>query len=133
VHRVALPLVLIMAVLGGCASATSERDEAAAVVERFYTAVEQQDGAAACAQLSTATLLALESQSGLRCREVVTRLDLAGGEVAKTEIFVTNAKVDLSSDESAFLSRGPEGWRLSAVGCKPPARQDDPYACEAEA
>ena len=132
-HRVAVPLALLAAALAGCASAPSERDEAAAVVERFYTAVEQQDGATACEQLSTGTLLALESQSDLRCREVVTRLDLAGGEVERTEIFVTNAKVDMTTDEAAFLSRGPEGWRLSAIGCKPPVREDDPYACEAEA
>lgn len=131
--RVALALVLTAA-LAGCSAATAERDDAAAVVERFYAAVEQDDGAGACAQLATATLLSLESQSGLPCREVVTQLELAGGGVERTEIAVTAAKVDLTSEEAAFLSRGPEGWRLSAVGCKPPARpDDDPFTCEAEA
>lgn len=130
--RVALPLVLC-AVLSGCSSATSEREDPAAVVERFYAAVERDDGAAACEQLATATQLALESQSDEPCREVVTRLDLAGGDVARAEISVTAAKVDLSTEEAAFLSRGPEGWRLSAIGCKAPVRQDDPFACEVEA
>ena len=131
--RVALPLVLCAA-LAGCSSATSEREDAAAVVERFYAAVEQDDGSTACEQLATATVLALESQSGRRCREVVTRLDLAGGEVEQTEIAVTAAKVDLSSEEAAFLSRGPEGWRLSAIGCKPSTEPtDQPFGCEAEA
>ena len=130
--RVALALVVVAA-LAGCSAATSERDDAAAAVERFYAAVEQGDGAGACEQLSTATFLQLEAQSGLRCREVVTRLDLAGGEVAVTEIAATAAMVQLTSNEAAFLSRGLEGWRLSAVGCKPPARSEDPYSCEAQA
>ena len=131
--RVALALIAVAA-LSGCSAATAERDDAAAVVERFYAAVEKDDGAGACAALATATRLSLESQSGLPCREVVTQLDLAGGDVARTEIAVTAAKVDLTSDEAAFLSRGPEGWRVSAVGCKPPVRlDDDPYTCEAEA
>lgn len=119
--------------LAGCSAATSERGDAAGVVARFYAAVEHDDGAGACAQLATPTVLAIESQSGRRCREAVTRLDLAGGDVVETQIFVTAAKVDLTSEEAAFLSRGPQGWRLSAVGCKAPARQDDPCACQAEA
>ena len=132
-HLVALPLVLIATTAAGCGSAASERDDAAAVVERLYAALEQRDGGAACEQLSERTFLELESRSGLRCREVITQLDLAGGDVEKAEVVMTNAKVDLTGGESAFLSRGPEGWRVSAIGCKPPARSDDPYSCEVEA
>ena len=36
--------------------------------------------------------------------------------------------------ESAFLSEGTDGWKLSAVGCKPEKGRphNRPYECEAE-
>jgi hypothetical protein len=50
-------------------------------------------------------------------------------------VFVTNAKVELTGGDSAFLNREPAGWRLTAVGCK--AEQGDPkdtpLDCEVEA
>jgi len=51
------------------------------------------------------------------------------------EVFATNAKVDLSSGESAYLSPEPAGWKLSAIGCKPEEGKprDRPLDCEVEA
>ena len=48
---------------------------------------------------------------------------------------MTNAKADLSGGESAFLSREPDGWRLTAIGCKAETRKprDRPFDCELEA
>jgi hypothetical protein len=45
-----------------------------------------------------------------------------------------NAMVELSSGETAFLDQGEEGWRLSAIGCKPEGGKpaDRPYDCELE-
>jgi hypothetical protein len=125
-------LVLALAV-AGCATA-DDRDQARGVVQRFYHALEEGRGRDACTDLSAATVSQLEGQSGRRCARVVTRLDLEGGEVTRTEVFVTNAKVDLSSGESAFLGREPTGWKLSAIGCRPEQGkpQHRPLECEVE-
>ena len=120
--------------LAGCGR---DADVAAtqAVTERFFSALQSGDGEQACAQLSPHTRSELESQEQRSCREAVTELQLEGGRVATVEVYVLNAKVDLSSGEAAFLDQGREGWRLSAVGCKAedgkPA--DLPYDCELQA
>ena len=106
-----------------------------AVAERFFAAVQSGDGEQACAQLSPDTRAELESREQRACREAVTELQLEGGRVARVEVYVTNARAELSSGEVAFLDQGEEGWRLSAVGCtaedgKP---ADRPYDCELEA
>ena len=129
----ACTLLLAVLVLAGCGT-SDDRDQARATVERFYDAIRAERGEAACAELVDATVEALEDQSGQECREVVTRLDYGGGAVERTEVFVTNAKVDLRDDESAFLEREPEGWKISAVACRsaegrPRSR---PFECEAE-
>lgn len=127
----ALALALLPA---GCGTG-DDRDQARATVERFYDALRAGDGAAACAELGDSTIEQVESQSGQSCREVVTRLEYDGGAVLDVEVAINNAKADLRSGESAFLSREPDGWKLTAIGCKAadgkPA--DRPFDCEAEA
>jgi hypothetical protein len=123
------------AVLAGCGTSGDAR-ESRAVVERFYDALRQDDGSAACAQLSASAMQALESQSGQSCESAVTRLDYEGGAIERTQVFITSARVDLRGGESAFLDREPGlGWRISAVACK--AEQglpnDHPMECEAQA
>jgi hypothetical protein len=49
-------------------------------------------------------------------------------------VYVTNAVLDLADGERLLLGRSAEGWRLSAVGCKPrakPAGVPDQCALEA--
>jgi hypothetical protein len=131
---------LTIAALGlvlGIAGCGRSDDIAAAqsAAERFFSALQSGDGELACAQLSPDTRSELESQEQRPCREAVTELQLQGGRVARVEVYVTNAKVDLSSGEAAFLDQGEAGWRLSAVGCRSadgkPA--DRPYDCELQA
>jgi hypothetical protein len=54
--------------------------------------------------------------------------------VARAQVYITSAKVDLADGESAFLDRTPAGWKLAAVGCKPKGSKpaDRPYDCELE-
>ncbi len=126
-------LVVAVLVVAGCGTA-DDRDQARATVERFYDAIRAEDGQGACDELADATAEALEEQSGQDCREAITRLDYGGGAVVGTEVFVTNAKVDLRDDESAFLEREPEGWRISAVACRSAegSPRSRPFECEAE-
>jgi hypothetical protein len=105
------------------------------VTEGFFAAVEQGDGAAACARLSVDTRAQLESQEQRQCREAVTGLRLEGGAPTRIEVYETNAKADLPGGQSAFLSLTAQGWRLSAIGCEPEGGKpaDRPYDCEIEA
>jgi N-methylhydantoinase A/oxoprolinase/acetone carboxylase beta subunit len=118
----------------GCGTA-DDRADARAATERFYAAVANDDGAAACEELSEDTVKELESQSGQECAEAVTDLEYEGGSVVMVEVHATNAKADLSGGESAFLSPESGVWKLSAIACKPEAGKprDRPLDCEVEA
>ena len=134
-RRVATLLVLVAALaLGGCGVSDDEA-EVRDVATRFYTAIRDGDGDAACKLLSAETVKALEGQTGQKCDDVITRLQYDGGRVEAAVVYVTNAKVDLSSGESAFLGEEPDGWRLTGVACKPETGKprDRPFECEVEA
>jgi hypothetical protein len=126
--------IAAVAALAGCGT-SDDRAEARAAVERFYDAIRQERGEVACAELSGAAASALASQSEQPCPTAITELDYEGGAVVRVEVAVTSARVDLRGGESAFLDRGPEGWRISAAGC---TAQDGPPSvipmdCELEA
>ncbi len=128
------PLVLLAALLAGCGT-SDDRDQAEAVVERFYAAIDADEPQAACEELGDATLEQLESQTQQPCDAVIDGLEYEGGSIVKAEVYITNAKVDLDSGESAFLSREDDGWKLSAIACKAEKGKpaDRPFECEVEA
>ena len=129
-------LALLMLCLGatGCGRG-GDREQATQVAERFFSAVGSGDGATACAQLSPDTRKALEEDESKPCRDAIGGLSIDPGSPTKLELYLTNAKADLDNGESAFLSQTAEGWRLSAVGCKPGdgPPSDTPMDCELEA
>ena len=92
------------------------------------------DGDAACEQRSESLLEQVESQTQQSCEGVITRFEYEGGEIVGAEVYITNAKVDLRSGESAFLGREDDGWKLSAIGCKAEKGKpaDRPFECEVE-
>jgi hypothetical protein len=133
-----VPLVALLAVLVLVASAcgrSGARDDARGATEAFLAAYTAGDGEAACAQLSREARESLERAEGSPCPRAVTQLRLVPGQVARVEVYVTNARVRLSTGESAFLSEEAGGWRLTALGCRPedgaPTRH--PLTCELEA
>lgn len=124
--------LLVTAPLAGCGT-SDDRARAGDVVAAFERAVAAGDGRAACALLTTATAQQIASDEQQPCREAVTSLGLRGGRIDATEVYSTNAKVDLTSGESAFLSRQHAGWRISALGCTPSVKPADrPFDCEVE-
>jgi hypothetical protein len=129
-----LGLLLLCLGATGCGR-TADREQATEVAERFFTAVGAGDGVTACAQLGADTRKALEDDEGKPCRDAIGGLSLEAGTPTKLELYLTNAKADLDNGESAFLSLTAEGWRLSAVGCKPGSDppEDEPMDCELEA
>jgi hypothetical protein len=129
-----LPVLLAVALsLSGCGTA-DDRGQVRAAAQRFFVDLQRGDGAAACRELSEEAIKRLIQEEQAPCAEAVTRLHVAPGGVARVEVFVTNGKVDLVNGASAFLDRSPDGWKLSAVGCRPQGKPADrPYDCELEA
>jgi hypothetical protein len=124
--------VILLVGLAGCGR-SGDREDVRAVADRFFAAVESGDGEQACAQLSPDTRAEVESREQRDCRDAITELQLEGGSVVAVDVFVLNAIVELSSGETAFLSDGAEGWRLSAIGCQSQGKPSDrPYDCELE-
>jgi hypothetical protein len=122
---------LVCATAAGCGTGDRERD-AAAVVERFQSALERDDGAAACAELSASAASAAEQEEQAPCEEAIVRLELPR-DVApgKGRVYLRSASVELTGGGTTFLDEGPGGWEVSAAGCTPtsPGR---PYECELE-
>ena len=133
-RAITISLVLLCLSVTGCGR-SAERDRAAAVTERFFAAVENDDGAAACAELAADTRKALEDDEQKPCREAIGSLQIEPGALSSVELYLTNGKADLDNGDSVFLSLTSDGWRLSAVGCKPGAgpSEDEPMECELEA
>ena len=96
--------------------------------EAFYRALGEGDGTAACALLTPATRSELEQSSGKACDQAILEelSDAPGDEHEVVEVFETMAQVRWH-DETVFLTRMPEGWRVLAAGCRP--RAGDPYDC----
>jgi hypothetical protein len=127
---VSLLLLLLLAGLGlGCGA--SDRAPRA-TAERFQTALADRDGAAACAELSAATVSKLEQQAKHPCARAILGLHLpAGARVADTSVYVTSASVSLADGDTLFLDEASDGWEVSAAGCRP-TRSDLPFDCELE-
>ena len=134
-----MPVRAITLALGAClvlaapgCGASDRTSDAAAVAERFHSAIGREDGGAACAELSEETASALEQQEDAPCEEAVLGLELPGeGTAAKTDVYVTTASVVLAEGGATFLDEGSQGWKVSAAGCTPTA-PNLPYDCELE-
>jgi hypothetical protein len=129
-RRTSIALLLGTLLLCGCGQSNARR-EVRTVTDRFYTAVQGGDGATACAQLSQDTVKELEQQEKKACDSAVGALGLAPARVAAIEVYLTNAKVDLSNGASAYLDWTSAGWRISALGCRPTQGnpQQQPMGC----
>jgi hypothetical protein len=131
-----LPAAIALAVLAavavaGCGTAERERD-VAEVVERFHAALEQEDGAAACEELSEETQTEFEGLLKQPCEEAILTLELPkGGRPVNARVYETSAAVDLAGGGTDFLDEGSQGWTISAAGCEPTA-PDQPYRCQLE-
>jgi hypothetical protein len=126
-----LTTACLAAAAAGC-GAGQEDERAAAVAERFYAAVSAKDGSRACAQLSESTVSELEKEEMAPCHEAVTDLQLVGASAQSSTVYVSSARVSLRGGDDVFLDRTPEGWKVSAAGCKPEPGEEQPEDCELE-
>ena len=130
-RRVLLLAAVLTLPLAACGTGARERD-AAAVAESFHAALERGDGQAACDQLSEEAVSKLEQQEGKPCDKAILTMKLQkGGAAAVRRVEVTSAYIGLAGGAD-FLDEGPEGWKISAAGCKPKSVPDHPYDCEVE-
>jgi hypothetical protein len=126
-------LAVVATSVGGCGQ-SEDREQIRDVAAGFAVAVGDGDGGAACELLTEATAEELEEQEGEPCESAVLQLRLDPGAVAHVRVYVTNGQATYDTGESSYLDRGPDGWRLSAIGCrfddgKPQSR---PATCEAQ-
>jgi hypothetical protein len=129
VRRAALSIGVL--VLAGCGRG-GDRAAVRSVTERFLTAYQEDRGGTACAALGEDTRAELVSQEGTACADAVGSLQLDGGMVTRVVLDVDGALVELSSGERAFVSRTTNGWRLTAVGCRPTDGPPDRYPMDCE-
>jgi hypothetical protein len=127
------PLVavsLLAAGLAGCGQ-SDDRDTVQATAQGFLVALAADQNEAACEALSSDTVKELESQEGAPCPEAIGKVELEGGNVVDVEVSVTNAKVELATGESMFLSEQADGWKITALGCRSAGKPaDEPFDCE---
>jgi hypothetical protein len=128
--RVAVPAVVLAVLAGGCGG-SGARSDVRAVSQGFLQALGQKDGAAACRALSDQARAHLENEEGKPCAQAIGGLGLRASAVGRVQVYMTSAKADLRDGDSLFLSQGPDGWRLDAIGCTPSAGKpaDRPYNC----
>jgi hypothetical protein len=111
--------------LSGCGVGGSER-EARAVTDSFLTAIGNRDGHAACAQLSRDTVKKIIESDQKPCEEAILDLKLQGASAGSVRVYVNSARATVAGGDRLYLDRGPNGWKISAAGCKPqPDRQPD--------
>jgi hypothetical protein len=127
----ALFACLLALAVAGCG--TGERaDDVAAVADRFHAALASGDGRAACDELSEETASKLEQEEHRPCEEAILGLALPrGGTVADQRVEMRSAYAGLAEGSADFLDEGPDGWKVSAAGCRE-VTPERPYECELE-
>ena len=124
----ALAAVLVVAGCGG----SGRNDDVEAAVERFNRAFESRDAQAACDELTEGAQSGLEKSEKKPCEQAILGQELSPSPVTRVEVHVTSAIADLEGGGSVFLDDTAQGWKISALGCRPQAG-DQPYDCELEA
>src|SRR5919201_2267625 len=116
VRLAVLPLVAIA--IGGCGTEGSERD-ARGSVDRFFGALANHDGAAACRELSSEAVSKLEESEKKPCPAAVVGLGLSPARVAQVRVYLGSAEAKLTGGGAVFLDETSGTWKISAAGCKP--------------
>ncbi|GAB3883222.1 hypothetical protein [Terrabacter terrigena] len=114
--------------LAGCSTGDSPGPAGAGqAAEAFAAAVTGQPDAA-CALVAPGTVKELVDSSG-SCAKGITDADLPrAGRALDVEVFGLDAIVRLEHD-TMFLAFFDSGWRVTAAGCTPEARER-PYSCD---
>jgi hypothetical protein len=128
--RQALPsaVAVLALTLAGCGRA-GDRASVRSVAESFYAAARAHDGSRACTWLSEGARQALEQDESSSCAQAIDHLKLTGRQARRVEVYSTSAAVSLRGGDVVYLETTPQGWRISAAGCRNPAYAA-PATCE---
>jgi Prokaryotic lipoprotein-attachment site len=126
--RQALLVAVAVLALAGCGR-SGDRADVRSVAESFYASVDGHEGARACAWLSPGARQAVEQDQSEPCARAVEQLKLSGRSAQRVEVYSTNAAVALRGGDVVYLETTPQGWRISAAGCRDPAYAT-PATCE---
>ena len=126
--RQAVSLAIAVLALAGCGR-SGDRTDVRSVAESFYAAADAHDGARACTWLSADARQALEQDQSQPCAKAVGQLKLSGRSARRAEVYSTEAAVALRGGDVVYLESTPQGWRISAAGCRDPAYAT-PATCE---
>src|SRR4051812_435529 len=129
--RQALTVAVAVLALAGCGGSSDDRASVRSVAESFYAAAPAHDGARACTWLSTPARPAPGQDQSAPCAQAIADLKLSGGAARRVEVYSTEGAVALRGGDVVYLETTPQGWRISAAGCRSPA-YDKPAECELE-
>jgi hypothetical protein len=113
--------------LCGCGR-DGDRQAVRAVVDGFYTAVQDHHGENACALLGADTRKALEQQESEPCARAVEKVHLTAGRPGAVQVVSTEASLMFAGGDTVFLGDTRRGWRISAAGCR--LQPEKPADCE---
>ena len=123
-------MVVAVLALAGCGR-SGDRADVRSIAEGFYAAADGHDGTRACAWLSAGARQALEQDESEPCARAVGHLKLSGSRARRVEVYSTEAAVALRGGDVVYLEETPQGWRISAAGCRAPGYAK-PAECELE-
>jgi hypothetical protein len=112
--------------LGGCGSV--HEDEIDAVVRAFTDPAG--DLGTRCDLLAPSTLTAATDEGSGSCPDAMAEVPTGTGELTAVEVWGEEAQARLT-DDTLFLTRTPDGWRITAAACRPQGA-DVPYECALE-
>jgi len=110
----------------GCGSAPAD-SAWRSTARTFASAIASSDGEAACAVLADSVREELARDSGDCATGVLDAGLEPPGEIRSGERFGTAASTAFDGDVY-FLGRFPDGWQVTAAGCRPVP--DGPYDCD---
>jgi hypothetical protein len=120
----AAPALLLVAACNGPGA-----DQAAEVAQRFER-LATSDPAAACSLLAPGTLAEVEKAAEKSCAEAFPDEDLPDpSDLASVDVFGHDAIARFGND-TVFLARFPDGWRITAAACRPGPDDQKPYDCD---
>ena len=114
--------------LAGCGR-SGDRADVRSIAEGFYVAADAHEGARACTWLSADARQTLEQDESEPCARAVEHLKLSGRRAERVEVYSTEAAVALQRGDVVYLEETPQGWRITAAGCRAPAYAK-PATCE---
>jgi hypothetical protein len=124
----ALAVIAVAAGLTGCAG-SPQRSDVQGVAVHFVTAIEDRNGAEACALLTPDAEESVSGATHVACDTAVLNVDESGAVVRHVQVWGDAAQVKVGSD-TVFLQDLPDGWQVRAAGCR--FQPGAAYHCDVE-